>query len=637
MESSAWYLAIDFGTAYTTACIASDRAIEPVTFGPDGLTRIPSAVLVTPDRRLAVGLEAEELASQFPDNLESAPKRRVGQTQVHLGGSEWRVSDLVAAVLASVAARAKEQMGGRPPSAVCLTYPARWGEHRRGVLKEAASRAGLGEVQLLSEPEAAAYYFGSLEPMSIGRTIGVYDLGAGTFDAAVLTRTPDGFEFSGTPGGIDPFGGDDVDASLRAHVFSLPESREAAELLASCEPRLAQRVGFLLSRRLRKAKERLSAAESVEVELGLGGQQVNLSRDDLRQVAQADIAATISEFANTCARAGTPVQQMSAIYLSGGSSRLPLVREAFVRQFGDRTDQLLRTLSDPKLVVAQGAGHRLLDHEKRKAAPARRPANARQKFSRRQLWYQAPVAAVAAFALILVMYHSISGGKTNTVQGYVHSSSGRPVADTVIFLGDGTTQRKVKTDKNGHYSTSFPDGQYQLDASANVLYQKSIVNLDLKPESLSEMPVVTPMSKDTDVNWIMPLTGANGASLSIYDYPDNSLSGSPDCHGVTTLDCVPANSLVRFDFKPDGPLVDGSASKAFSRTVSVSDITSEIEGYYFQGIPQGKFLISATLLYEGQEYPLCVSYDSSQNAYGSLAVYPGTRIQTMYVGIYFAT
>ena len=68
------------------------------------------------------------------------------------------------------------------------------------------------------EPEAAAWHYASQERIDPGALVGVYDLGGGTFDAAVLRRTDDGFEILGTPDGIERLGGIDFDEAVVAHV-----------------------------------------------------------------------------------------------------------------------------------------------------------------------------------------------------------------------------------------------------------------------------------------------------------------------------------------------------------------------------------------------------------------------------------
>jgi molecular chaperone DnaK (HSP70) len=81
----------------------------------------------------------------------------------------------------------------------------RWAGVRRAALVDAAKRAGLNEVQLVEEPVAAAIHYAS-EHVELGAHVGVYDLGGGTFDTALLQRTDRGFEVVGVPGGDENIG-----------------------------------------------------------------------------------------------------------------------------------------------------------------------------------------------------------------------------------------------------------------------------------------------------------------------------------------------------------------------------------------------------------------------------------------------
>src|SRR5690348_17500090 len=105
-----------------------------------------------------------------------------------LGEQELPVAQVFAAVLSQVADEARRQLGGQPEE-VRLTHPARWGERRRSLLVEAARRAGLGGApRLIPEPVGAASYFTAVlgTQIPVGRSIAIYDLGGGTFDATVV-------------------------------------------------------------------------------------------------------------------------------------------------------------------------------------------------------------------------------------------------------------------------------------------------------------------------------------------------------------------------------------------------------------------------------------------------------------------
>ena len=90
-----------------------------------------------------------------------------------------------------------------------MTHPATWGRHKQELLGQALERIGR-RVTFLAEPQAAALSYASAERVAPGSTIAVYDLGGGTFDAAVVRKNGT-FSLLGDPEGIERLGGLDFD------------------------------------------------------------------------------------------------------------------------------------------------------------------------------------------------------------------------------------------------------------------------------------------------------------------------------------------------------------------------------------------------------------------------------------------
>ena len=114
---------------------------------------------------------------------------------------------------------ATERQGG-PPDGVTVTHPANWGPFKRDLLRQAIELADVPGAELCSEPEAAAIAYASRNRVAAGDRVAVYDLGGGTFDAAVLRRA-DGRRFGlvGAPEGIEHLGGVDFDEAVFRHVL----------------------------------------------------------------------------------------------------------------------------------------------------------------------------------------------------------------------------------------------------------------------------------------------------------------------------------------------------------------------------------------------------------------------------------
>lgn len=315
-------LAIDLGTSTTTAVLRrADGAAVTVEFDGDPL--LPSGVCAVSGGRLLAGRDARDLAATHPDRYEPNPKRHVGAEAVTLGHREYVADELVAAVLGRVFDEV-----GRPPGRVVLTFPATWGPQRRMVLVEAARRLGVTEPLLLPEPIAAARFVNSAHPdaVPVGRTTVVYDLGAGAFDATVLRRTPHGFTQLSSEE-LPDAGGDDLDTALVEHLKAGKPFRDA----------------------VRAAKERLSHEHATTVRLL--DRVAPLTREQLEAVARPILDRTVAATRAALVAAGPPATRLAAIFLIGGSSRIPLVSLLLHNAFGVAPLRVDR----PDLVVARGA------------------------------------------------------------------------------------------------------------------------------------------------------------------------------------------------------------------------------------------------------------------------------------------
>ncbi len=357
---SDWVLAIDFGTTSTAAAIRIEDRVQLVAL--EGAPQMPSAVFwregtVGAHGELVLGRRVENLAARAPWCLERTPKRRIADEAMQLGDQQVRVTDAIAEILRKVAAEATRLRGGQRPTEVRLTHPARWGEVRLEKLRRAAAEAGFLDPVLIPEPVAAATYFASLR-LGPGEHVAVYDLGGGTFDTAVLCRTDDGgFEVVGRPGGREDLGGEDFDDLLYRHLGAqLPPDDWRALRRAAANRETAgntwREANLALQREARLAKEVLSDSPDYEVRIPVPvDAYLPVAADELARLIRPDLEETVAELERTIASAGLEPADLAAIYLAGGSSRIPLVSELIKERLGQSPDYL----EDPKAVIALGA------------------------------------------------------------------------------------------------------------------------------------------------------------------------------------------------------------------------------------------------------------------------------------------
>ena len=345
-------LGVDLGTTYTAAAILHDDEPQIVPLG-DHEAFVPSVIVLQRDADLLVGEPAERRSVMSPGSTAREFKRRLGDsTPVILDGVPYSAHALMATVLRWVLDQVSAREGG-PPASVAVTYPANWGQYRREVLSEAIRQVGVEDPVFVTEPEAAAVRYASLERLRPGEVIGVYDLGGGTFDAAILRRGPGAFELLGRPAGVEQLGGVDIDEAVFAHV-----RRTVGEAAFDIDPDDAAVSAALhqLRRDCVLAKEALSYDTETSIPVNLPGTHtvVRLTRSELEDMVRPLLAETVGAFRRALSSSGCSAEELSGVLLAGGSSRIPLVAEMLSADLG----RSVAVNAHPKHIVALGAAMR---------------------------------------------------------------------------------------------------------------------------------------------------------------------------------------------------------------------------------------------------------------------------------------
>ena len=323
-----YQLGVDLGTTYTAAAVIRDGRAEVSTLGTRTL-EIPSVVLLRDDGELLIGEAAERRSQTEPDRFVREFKRRMGDpTPILLGGSPFSAHALTARLLRGVVKVIADREGG-PPDHIVVTCPANWGDYKRDLLVQAVHQADVGRVSIATEPEAAAVHYASTTRVSPGEIVAVYDLGGGTFDAAVLRNTGAGFELLGDPRGIEQLGGVYFDEAVFAWVVD-----HMSEAFAQLDP---DDPGTLAAvERLRRdcvaAKESLSWDTDTVIPVSLPNQrtEVRLTRAEFEDMIRPTLVDTIEALQRSLTSGGVETGQLKSILLVGGSSRIPLVGQMLV-------------------------------------------------------------------------------------------------------------------------------------------------------------------------------------------------------------------------------------------------------------------------------------------------------------------
>jgi molecular chaperone HscA len=353
---------IDLGT--TNSLIATVQSAQARAL-PDaaGALLLPSVVRYFADGEPVVGHAAQAQQAEDPQNTIVSVKRFMGRTLGDLReakGLPYRFVDgagmvgiqtaagerspvqVSADILTALRLRAEDAMGG-PLAGVVITVPAYFDDAQRQATKDAAKLAGLTVLRLLNEPTAAAIAYG-LDKAAEGIFV-VYDLGGGTFDVSVLKLSRGVFEVLAT-GGDSALGGDDFDRVI-AEWFCEQHGIAGVEALTPS----AQRS---LLGAARTAKEALSSHETTPLRVALAAGetlQAILSREQFVQLSRTLVDQTIRATKRALRDARLSTAEITGVVLVGGSTRMPVARDAVREYFG------VEPLADidPDQVVALGA------------------------------------------------------------------------------------------------------------------------------------------------------------------------------------------------------------------------------------------------------------------------------------------
>lgn len=343
-------LGIDLGTTYTAAATWRDGHAEIVPLGSRSAA-IPSVVLLRADETFLTGEPAHRRGLTEPLRVAREFKRRMGDTTpILLGGVPQSAEALTSHLLRSVVDEVISRESG-PPSAICVSHPANWGPYKTDLLRQAVRMADPpGAVTYTTEPEAAAVSYAQQQRIEPGAIVAVYDLGGGTFDAAVLRKTEAGFEILGQPEGIERLGGIDFDAAVFRHVSDALGGKLAE--LDEDDPAAVAAVARLREECV-QAKEALSSDTDTSIPVLLPNvvTEVRLTRSELEAMVRPVLHGSVEALQRAIRSAGCTPGELHSVLLVGGSSRMPIVAQLVSSEF----DRPVAVDTHPKHAVALGA------------------------------------------------------------------------------------------------------------------------------------------------------------------------------------------------------------------------------------------------------------------------------------------
>lgn len=246
-------------------------------------------------------------------------KRKVGMenAKIEIFNKVYSPEEVSAFILKHIKNKCEEVLKYEVKDVV-ITVPAYFDDTQRNATKMAAKMAGFNDPRLLNEPTAAAVFF-DIENKEEG-IYAVFDLGGGTFDISILQMKMGVIKVIGV-GGDTKIGGDDFDYILAEH--------------------------FKVSNfEAKKIKEEICINGFYE------GPHGGMTLDEFDSKVIHIIHNLIRIFKDTLNQVEISIPELKGIVLVGGSTKMPIVREAMKYEFD--TEIFLNV--DPDRIVAMGAG-----------------------------------------------------------------------------------------------------------------------------------------------------------------------------------------------------------------------------------------------------------------------------------------
>jgi hypothetical chaperone protein len=383
---------LDFGTSNSAIGVARDRmaALAPIEANS---TLMPSAVFFDYEAkgRVLFGNQAvSAYIGRTEGRLMRALKSILGSPlideETSLGGRKVPLTEVVELFVRHLKHKA-EAFAGQEITAVVHGRPVRFVDdddksdaRAQAELESIARRAGFRDVAFVYEPIAAAHHY---ERTVQGEELAlIADIGGGTSDFSIIRVGPQrrgradrGQDVLATAG--VRVGGTDFDSALSLtsvmphlglgtqlveknlpvpnalyhelaawptinFAYTYKNERELADLVSlACEPGkverllnvVRKRLGHRLAFAVEDAKIELSAVERAAVPLGFleAGLAITTTRGEFDRAIDARVERLYKAASDCIAAAGLGPAAIDTIFLTGGSSRVPLVRAAIGR------------------------------------------------------------------------------------------------------------------------------------------------------------------------------------------------------------------------------------------------------------------------------------------------------------------
>lgn len=334
-------IGIDLGTTNSLVAVWENGKARII---PNVLNKnlTPSVISVDENNQILVGEVAKERLITHPEFTIANFKRFMGSSKkFNIGKYTFTPEELSSFLLKRLKEDAESYLGEEVVEAV-ISVPAYFNDAQRKATKRAGELAGLKVERLISEPTAAAVAYGLHQEQDETQFL-VFDLGGGTFDISILELFEGVMEVKSIAG--DNFlGGEDFNKILVEYFI------ETNNLDLN---KLNKKQVSALFKQAELCKKSLSDNPKAVMSLRMNEEtfEVELDRNKFEKLSQDLILRLRHPVERALRDANIHPNEIEAVILIGGSTRMPLVRNVVSKMF----NKLPFSNINPDEAVALGA------------------------------------------------------------------------------------------------------------------------------------------------------------------------------------------------------------------------------------------------------------------------------------------
>ena len=370
-------IGIDLGTTYSAVSYLNEKMEPEIVLNRENEISTPSVVFVD-GKDVAIGKEAQKKGLQWPEKICRCIKRHMGFRHRFLQETEENYSPetisalIIRRLIEDVMTRREGNIEG-----IVVTVPTSFDNPKRTATIQAVKAAleamedssqeifkrirSVKFIEVINEPEAAALYYCHKSKRKQGRIL-IYDLGGGTFDAALIEI--DGNTIS-VIGRADEHaaGGSYFDNMILDYVIKEVNDKHHINLL---EKKYRSEKEIILMD-VENSKKLLSKEGVDKVDIAVRCKHktcdVALTKDKFNEIILPLVHRTQDAISDMLDENGFEAEDIDEVVLVGGSSKIPYIRECLREIF---QKDLCEDVDPEKAVVFGASIHadRLLKERK---------------------------------------------------------------------------------------------------------------------------------------------------------------------------------------------------------------------------------------------------------------------------------